>query len=199
MSEMKYLRCLFALMLVCALSGMAKADPVDFHMVVVDPPGFDVTDLTTTSATVGFSACDPGQLPTGITGTYVGCDTFENLTGATITSLQLVFPDVGALVGQAANCTPDGTSTLNFFANASCSLVNGEFILNYYGGSGIPVGFPNGVFTIAESGVDPSDFPDGTLTVTPEPSSIWLLSTGALLLGAFFYSRRRNGLGSMGL
>jgi hypothetical protein len=194
---MKLLRCLFALMLVCALSGMAKADPIDFHMVVVDPPGFDVTDLTTTSATVGFTACDAGQLPSGIVGTYVGCDTFENLTGGPLTSLELAFPDTGALVGQVASCTPDA-GPVNFFTTATCSIVDGFFVLDYSGGS-IPEGFPGGVFTIAEEGVDPSLFPDGTLTTTPEPSSIWLLSTGALLLGAFFYSRRRNGLGSMGL
>jgi hypothetical protein len=196
---MKLLRCLFALMLVCALSGMAKADPIDFHMVVVDPPGFNVTDLTTTSATVGFTACDAGQLPSGIVGAYVGCDTFENLTGAPITSLELMFPDTGALVGQAANCTADA-GAVNFFSVATCNLVDGFFVLDYSGGS-IPQGFPSGVFTIAEAGVDPSDFPDGTLTanVTPEPSSIWLMSTGVLMLGAFFYSRRRNGFGSMGL
>lgn len=193
---MKLLRCLFALMLVCALSGMAKADPIDFHMVVVDPPGFNVTDLTTTSAIVQFQACDAGQLPSGIVGTYIGCDTFENLTGGPITSLQLVFPDIGALVGQSANCTAD-EGAVNFFSTATCSLVNGFFVLNYSDGS-IPQGFPNGVFTIAESGVDPSQFPEGTLSTTPEPSSIWLMSTGALMLGAFFYARRRNGLGSMG-
>jgi hypothetical protein len=184
-------------MLVCALSGMAKADPIDFHMVVVDPPGFNVTDLTTTSATVGFTACDAGQLPSGIVGAYVGCDTFENLTGASLTSLELAFPDTGALVGQVASCTPDA-GPVNFFTNATCSIVNGFFVLDYSGGS-IPQGFPGGVFTIAEAGVDPSLFPDGTLTTTPEPSSIWLMSTGALLLGAFFYSKRRNGFGSMGL
>jgi hypothetical protein len=198
---MKLLRCLFALILVCALSGMAKADPIDFHMVVVDPPGFNVTDLTTMSSTVGFTACDAGQLPSGIVGSYVGCDTFENLTGSSLTSLELVFPDTGALVGQSANCTAD-PGPVNFFTSATCSIVNGFFVLDYSGGS-IPQGFPDGVFTIAESGVDPSQFPDGTLTAnltaTPEPGSLWLMSTGVLLLGAFFYSRPRNGLGSMGL
>jgi hypothetical protein len=129
---MKLLRCLFALMLVCALSGMAKADPIDFHMVVVDPPGFNVTDLTTLSSTVGFTACDAGQLPSGIVGSYVGCDTFENLTGSSLTSLELVFPDTGALVGQSANCTAD-PGPVNFFTSATCSIVNGFFVLDYSG------------------------------------------------------------------
>lgn len=194
---MKLLRCLFALTLVCALTGMAKADPIDFHMVVVDPPGFAVNDLYTASSTVQFQACDTGQLPSGIVGSYVGCETFENLTGAPLTSLELMFPDIGALTTQSANCTADA-GPVNFFTSATCSIENGFFVLDYYGGS-IPQGFPNGVFTIAEAGVDPSEFPEGTLTSTPEPSSIWLLSTGTLMLGAFFYSRRGKGLGSMGL
>jgi hypothetical protein len=194
---MKFLRCLFALTLVCAVSGMAKADPIDFHMVVVDPPGFDVHDLTTTTAVVNFTACDAGQLPQGISPDYVGCETFENLTGAPITSLELEFPDIGALSGQSANCTA-AAGVPNFFSVASCSIVNGFFVLNYSDGS-IPNGFPSGVFTIAESGVRPSAFPEGTLSTTPEPSSIWLMSTGAVMLGAFFYSKKRNGLGWMGL
>jgi hypothetical protein len=98
-----------------------------------------------------------------------------------------------------ADCDPDTALGPNFFsASPTCGLVNGFFVLDYTDGS-IPVGFPNGVFTIAESGIPVDDFPIGTLTVSPEPSSIWLLSTGALLLGVFFYSKRRNGIGSMGL
>jgi hypothetical protein len=33
--------------------------------------------------------------------------------------------------------------------------------------------------------------------VTPEPDSIWLLSTGALMLGAAFYYKRRNAVGDI--
>ena len=33
--------------------------------------------------------------------------------------------------------------------------------------------------------------------VTPEPDSIWLMSTGALMLGAAYYYKRRNGFGDM--
>ena len=195
---MKLLRCFFALTLVCAVSGIAKADPIDFHMVVVDP-GFTTNDLTTTSTTVQFSACDSGQLPQGITGGYVGCETFENETGADITSLELVFPDIGVLTTQSANCTA-AAGVPNFFGSATCGLVGNNFVL-YYSDGTIPQGFPNGIFTIAESGVDPTDFPTGTLTinVAPEPSSILLLSTGALMLGTFLYSKRRKGLGEVGL
>jgi hypothetical protein len=196
---MKFLRCLFALMLVCALSGMAKADPIDFHMVVVDPPtGFDTTPINslTPPTTIGFSDCVPGQIP-GVADPYEGCASFENSTSSAITSLLLVFPDTSDLDSQTANCGLDPNTSVNDFASVTCSLTNGNYILNFTDGS-IGVG---GLFTVAEDGVDPSDFPDGTLTAAsaPEPSSIWLMSTGALLLGAFFYSKRRNGFGSMGL
>jgi hypothetical protein len=194
---MKLLRYLPLIAAACMLSGIAKADPVDFHAVIVDPAGFDVHDLTTTSAIVQFQTCDAGQLPSGISPSFVGCETFENLTGAPLTSLQLEFPDIGAIAGQSVDCTA-AAGVPNFFSTATCSVVNGFFVLDYSVGS-IPEGFPTGVFTIAESGVPAYDFPEGTLTTTPEPSSVWLLSTGALLLGAFFYSSRRNGLGSMGL
>ena len=196
---MKLLRCLFALMLVCALSGMAKADPIDFHMVVVDPPtGFDTTPINslTPPTSIGFSACVPGQIP-GVEDPFEGCASFENSTSAAITSLELIFPNTSDLDSQTPNCGLDPNTSVNDFASFSCTLTNGNYILDFTNGS-IGVG---GLFTVAEEGVDPNAFPDGTLTAssaTPEPSSIWLMSTGALLLGAFFYSRRRNGLGSMG-
>ena len=196
---MKLFRCLFALLLVCALSGMAKADSIDYHMVIVDPPaGFVTTPITslTPATPIGFSACVPGQIP-GVTDTYQGCASFENSTSSAITSIEMVFPDTPALDSQTPNCSPDPSTSVNDFSSFSCTLTDGNYILDFTDGS-IPVG---GLFTVAEDGVDPSLFPDGTLAVgeAPEPSSIWLLSTGTLLLGAFFYSRRRNGLGSMGL
>ena len=197
---MKLNRCLFALTLVCALSGMAKADPIDFHMVVVDPPaGFFTTPILTLSTpyVVGFSACVPGEIP-GTKDPYEGCASFENSTSAALTNLELVFPDESPLDSQSASCALD-PGNVNYFKTTSCSLVGGEYILDFSDGS-IPVG---DLFTIAENGVSPDLFPDGTLTSTPsmapEPSSIWLISTGALMLGAFFYSKRRNGLGSIGL
>jgi hypothetical protein len=197
---MKLNRCLFALTIVCALSGMAKADPIDFHMVVVDPPaGFFTTPILTLSTPyeVGFSACVPGEIP-GTQDPYEGCASFENSTSAALTNLELVFPDTSALNSQSASCALD-PGNVNFFQTASCSLVNGFYVLDFSNGS-IPVG---DLFTIAENGVSPDCFPDGTLTstpsVAPEPGSIWLMSTGALMLAALFYSKRRKGFGSMDL
>jgi hypothetical protein len=200
-SEMKLLRCLFALTLVCALSGIAKADPFDFHMVVVDPPTpdnptFTVTDIQTSPVTVSFTntcAIDGSGLPT-----YDGCAAFINGTGAPLTTLELVMPNSGLSAGQTPNCTqPSGIGT-DFFSSGSCPTPGPgqNYVIDFTDGS-IPI---NTYFVIAETGVPTDDTPwTGTLSTTPEPSSMWLMSTGAVMLGAFLYSRRRNGLGWMGL
>jgi hypothetical protein len=203
---MKLLRCLPLIAAVYMLSGIAKADPVDFHAVIVDPPApppgsFPTTPITslTSPTVVEFSACVAGEIP-GTVDPYQGCASFENSTTAPITFLQLEFPNTSALNSQTANCmldgadTPSGPTSVNFFQNVSCSLVGNNYILDFSDGS-IPVG---DLFTVAENGVSPDDFPNGTLTSTPEPASIWLLSTGVLLLGFFFY-KRRTGFGGIGL
>jgi hypothetical protein len=201
---MKLFRYLFAIMLTCALSAMAKADTADFHMVIVDPPqgSFSTTPITslTPPPIISFSNCAPGQIP-GTVDPYEGCASFENSTSSALTSLQLEFPDTDILNSQTPNCSPDpgvvSGASVDFFKTFSCSIVNGNYILDFSNGN-IPVG---ALFTIAENGVAADCFPDGTLTSTstPEPSSIWLLSTGALLLGGFFYTKRRNGFGATGL
>jgi hypothetical protein len=201
---MKLLRCLPLIAMVCMLSGIAKADPVDFHGVIVDPPpgSFSTTPINslTPPTVVEFAACVPGEIP-GTVDPYEGCASFENSTSAPITFLQLVFPDTTTLGGQPVSCaadgadTPGGPTSANVFQSNSCALVGDNYVLDFSDGS-ISVGE---LFTVAENGVSPGDFPDGTLTATPEPSSIWLLSTGALLLGGFFYYKRRNGFGEIGL
>jgi len=201
---MKFLRCLFALMLVSALSGMAKADPVDFHLVVVDPTviSFPTTIINALDPTppVTFLPCVDGQIP-GVSETYEGCASFINSTTGPITSLELVFPNNNALGSQASDCDLDPSTAVNDFQSVTCPAPGDTYVLDFTDPTtpgGIPIG---ATFTVAEEGVNPADFPVGTLTtnVTPEPSSIWLMSTGALLLSAFFYSRRRNGFGSIGL
>ncbi len=198
---MKLLRLLFAVTLACTLGGMAKADPVDFHMVVVDPPtGFNTTPITSLSSPtpITFSACVPGEIP-GTIDPYEGCASFENSTSGPLTNLLLEFPNTSALHSQSASCTPDpgviGSSSVDFFQSYSCSLVNGNYILDFTNGN-IPVGT---LFTIAENGVCASDFPTGTLSSAPEPGSLWLMSTGTLVLAGFFYSKHRNGAGFLGI
>ena len=70
---MRLFRCLFALIFVCAMSGLARAD--DFKLGVQDAgPGIDYYGGL---LTVGFTSC----------GYDMGCVTIENETGKTITSL----------------------------------------------------------------------------------------------------------------
>ena len=214
MKEMKLLRYVLAMMFICMLSGMAKAN--DFRLTIPDAggdnPSFNTTSITSTPVDVTFAACVTGEVGPGANLTYDGCASFLNSTGSAITSLELVFPNVPTLGGQTVNCALDGgtgdatpSGGIDFFQDASCSLVGatlvdgtlvgGDYILDFSDGTIADGAF----FNIAEQGVAPGDFPPGTLTATPEPGSIWLLSTGVLLLGGFFYYKRRNGFGAIGL
>lgn len=188
---MKIFRWMLAAALVCGLTGVAKANS-DFHMVVLDP--FATTPIFTTPFQFSFAACAAGQLPTNVKNSYEGCFSGVNRTGKDWTGLQLVFSNTAPLGSQPAGCELDGST--DFFQSASCGLTPDEskYILSFTTGA-IP---NNGNFVIAEDGVDPALFPQvtGTATTatTPEPASIWLLSTGVLLIGFFFLlteARRR--------
>jgi len=181
---------LLAIALVCGLSGVAKADQLDFHMVVLDP--FATTPIFTTPFQFSFDTCVVGQLPTNVNGSYEGCFSGVNRTGQDWIGLQLVFSNTAPLGSQPAGCALDGST--DYFQNATCSLTPDEsqYILSFTTGA-IP---NNGGFVIAEDGVDPSLFPLVSATVittaTPEPSSILLLLTGVLMLGLFFADRRQR-------
>ncbi|MCU1223217.1 MAG: sorting protein [Edaphobacter sp.] len=185
---MRMLRCLVAVALVCGLAGVAKADQMDFHMVVLDP--FATTPIFTTPFQFTFEPCVAGQLPTNVNGSYMGCFSGVNRTGNDWAGMELSFTNTAALGSQPAGCALDGST--DFYQSATCSLTpdGSEYFLDFTIGS-IP---NNGSFVIAEDGVDPSDFPmvSATIirTVTPEPGSIWLMSTGILMVGFFFAKRR---------
>jgi len=174
---MRMLRLVCAFALACGLSAVAKAD--DFQMVVIDPT-YSVNVITSTAFAFSLAPCvAPGQVPVG--SDYLGCFTGQNETGTALTSL---FIDIPALVdSQTASCALNGGG-LDYFEDVTCATTANGYTLDFTDGS-IPIG---GVFTIAEAGANPSDFPDDIAAVanTPEPSSIMLLSTGILSMGLFF-------------
>lgn len=191
---MKMLRILLLICLVCGLTNRAKAD--DFQMIVVDPPpSYQVFTITDTSFDFYFIApcVSPGQIPSGAN--YDACFTGQNETGTDLTSLTIMVPNT--IGNQTAGCAPSGLTNgqgqpLDIFTSISCGPGPGGvgYVLIYAGGD-IPVG---GIFTIAEQGATPSDFGDvqavaGTSAATPEPGSLWLLSTGVLSSG--YMLRRR--------
>lgn len=189
---MKILHCLVAFALTCGLSSVAKASPVSFQMVVIDPPplGYTVNVITNTAFSFSFSSCvAPGQIPLGTP--FVGCFTGQNETGQLLTSLQIAVPPIPGFV---AGCAPSGTG-LDLFLHATCSGddVSG-YILNFTGGAITD----HELFTIAEAYVDPSAFPQvsAVFNTTPEPGSIWLFATGILAGGGLLLAdtRRRNAL-----
>ena len=193
---MRILRCLVLIGLVLGLNGMAKADSLDFHMVVLDP--FSTNPIFTTPFTFTFGACSVGQLPTNVMNSYEGCYSGVNRTGQDWTGLQMVFANTSSLASQPAGCALDGST--DYFSTPACVLTTdmSQYILSFTTGV-IP---NNGSFVIAEDGVSPDDFPmitatvttSGGTTVTPEPGSIWLMSTGVLMTG--FYLTKRHVFGS---
>jgi hypothetical protein len=185
---MKLLQYLLAIALVCVLAGVAKADPLDFKMGVLDPAsGANVTyvDNDSTPFAVAFSPC-----PINISAN--GCFTGYNESDVTFTSLDITFANTTSasdptdmtdyLNGQTPTCNTSEPGSL--FSSASCSLSPDDttYTLDFSGGSGIA---PGAFFIITESGPLPSAFQDGMAEVaaTPEPNSALLLSTGMAMVG----------------
>lgn len=197
---MRFLRYVAATLL-CVVSAIAKAAPVDFQVVVIDPPPSNlIVPITSNSFTFGFSPCvSPGQVPSGTP--YVGCFTGENVTGQTLTSLLLF---ISSIPNGNDTCGFSGTG-LDIFPSVLCTVTNNGYLL-YFSGGNIPTA--NGhapddaefnrdsVFTIAESGIDPSAFPQVTANFnavpTPEPDSIVLLSTGLITGGGLIVGNLRR-------
>jgi hypothetical protein len=217
---MRILRYLVVVAVVCGLSGVAKAD--DFQMVVVDPlpAASEITLIHSDHFTVTLSTCNADQLFGLSPSTWLGCFTGENVTGAPLTSLQVIIPVFSFGGGpQPVGC--DKVSQ-DVFATVTCGLTGDgkDYLLNFSGGA-IPTAIgTNGdcdndrdggtglnnddvtcnqasIFTIAEAGVPAGDFPKGftvDANVVPEPSSIWLLFTGVLSIGLFGAYQRRQTL-----
>lgn len=184
---MKMFCCFIAIVLFCGFTGVAGASSLDFKMGVLDAPTTNFFNITGTAPfDINFSSC-----PSFITadGCFLAINDTSNLT---FTSLNMIFPTNQYLAGQTAACdtTLFGSSLTFAFSNVSCSFDGSNFLLDFFGGPGIS---PGNTLDIVESGVPYPEFGTGTgmVGVTPEPSSVLLMSTGvALLLGFMFATKR---------
>jgi len=180
---MKLLRCLFALTLVSAISGMARAN--DFKIGIQDSPPSPI-DYTGSPLTVSFGSCNNG-VPTD------GCVTIANDTVKTLTSLVLdIVPNSYTIADGGGGCLTTSPSI-----HCSYSEINDDLYQFLFTGLDIPPSSEvraNDTFTIEEQGICPSDFPEVTVSpaVTPEPASLLLLATGFLLCAGFIYRRRTD-------
>ena len=183
---MKLLRYLFALVFVCALGGMARAD--DFKLGVQDAGlGYQYTGGTL--QVPAFGDCTPADPLNN------GCVTIWNDTGNTITGLIIDVPNT-----QVIQDDPGGPACLITNDCSFTPIYNGDVISEYeyvFTGLDVPYGGVNGVgfdtFTIIETGIPEADFPAVTVTATPEPASLMLLATGLILCAGFIYRRRLDG------
>ncbi len=197
---MKFLHCLVLIALILGCTGLAKADPVDFHIRVLDPdppadpPSYPLFLISGTSFGVSFTPCIAGELkPLGATAD--GCFAGRNVSGLDWNGLDMSFPDGGVLAGQPASCAP--ALSFNIFSATDCPVnpANGSYDLGFSDGI-----IHNGdYFFITEDGVvPPENFPHGLVTastaMTPEPASMVLLSTGVLLFGCLLYGERSRAL-----
>ncbi|HEX3572582.1 MAG TPA: PEP-CTERM sorting domain-containing protein [Acidobacteriaceae bacterium] len=204
---MKSLRSLLAATLLCGLTVIANAAPVNFQVIVIDPPTgpVTITNSTPQPLTVSWQACTNPSLPAS----FIDCFSAVNDTGHDITSLSLFIPLSSSDPSQA--CPDTAGSLTSIFSQRDCTNVSGGLLMNFSGGT---LNFldhddrhePDGddantAFTIAVSLADPNlDLPDGTLMInsplapTPEPNSLLLLSTG-LLGGAMILGNRRRRIG----
>lgn len=204
---MKYLfRVLFCVALFCGLATHAKAQRgVDFHVQVLDPnicisnPSFCL--VLDPSAPVNVSldalACQIAGVPNlpSNPGTY-GCAILLNviLPPQDITSLNLTFSGLSGLTFECDTTGDGGVGSI--FSDSSCGQSGpGSDTFSFFDGS-LPF---LGEAVIYESGVDPTIFVDGTAAVnqppfvpTPEPASLLLLSTGAMMAGLYFVKQRRQ-------
>lgn len=193
---MRIFRFLYLAAFIFGLSGLAKADGIDFHMTVLDGPPIGVNISDGTPFAVNFDNPCPSVGDPALVGA-TGCFLLVNNTGGTITGLNLTFDNtigpnnVDFLNGQ----TPDCASPVFTDPNSPCELntAGTQYILDFSGGAGIPPLHPNNTAYLAIFGANPDAFVNGmgTATFTPEPSSIVLLSTGIGLMGVFFVGRRR--------
>jgi hypothetical protein len=191
---MKYLlRVLFILVLSCGFASHARASEIDFHVQVLDPtnfcsanPALCVVGDPTASFPVTFTAPTCALESITIVGPG-GCLIVVNDTFQTFTSLDLTFSGLGGLTFDCPTSDPK-----SIFSSSTCTSSGGVDNLVFSGGDGLPGGQ---IMVIVENGADPTLF-NGTGivgTATPEPESLLLLSTGAMMMAAGLFLKRQRG------
>jgi hypothetical protein len=197
------LRVLFILALFCGVTSIARADEIDFHTQILDPtcdPGNTSCALGPADLGVPFSiALDMGLctshhppvggLPTD--GTPFGCFVGTNNTGNDITSFTLVFNNSALDGGSCDTILPGAITPSPVFGISGCKVdPSGGFDVSFSGGA---IGNSN-QFIILEIGADPALF-NGSATADPipEPNSLILFSTGAMMMMGALFVRRQHG------
>jgi hypothetical protein len=123
---MRMLRFVCAMALVCGVCAVAKAQ--DFASVVIDPqPTISEITLITSPVFVvsSLAPCQANQLDGLSTSTFIGCFTGLNVSGQTLTSLQIDFPAIylPGHVLDLPNC-PDETQDIFAFSGISCGFTD---------------------------------------------------------------------------
>jgi hypothetical protein len=200
--KMKSFCCFVAIAVCLGISGIARADSIDFSMNILDPPPGG-TFLYSDTFSAPFSACSAFSSPSapapvlsdycfeGINATGV----LPNTTAQIWTSLAITIDDPSDLLGlNNATCgaldSPDSIFTSN-----SCTETSGVYTLDFSGGSigsgqsfFIAIAVPQTV-TLADLNSLPTT---AVANGVPEPNSALLLVTGTAMFGLLLYAERRR-------
>lgn len=182
--------CLIAVVLFC---GSVASHAQDFHVQVLDPnvctANPSLCTVVDTSATfpVTFTAdtCTFAGVPgLPMDPTTFGCLIVVNATTSNFTNLGMTFTGLDSLTFDCPTTTPG-----SLFTNSTCGSSGGVDSFFFSGGAGLA---PTKELVIYENGVNPNLF-DGTGEVNevPEPGSILLLMTGAMMSGLYLTQDRR--------
>lgn len=181
---MKIFRYVFLAVLMVGVSGIARATTIQ----ILDPSGpqgsFPAIDVNGPNP---FSFFECGA-PTGD-----GCFGFVNDTKFTITSLTATITSLVTLPPGITCDTTSSQGTLNpaFTTVNACASTDTTLSFSFSGGDGVAPGHT--LFIIEDGVTNLDDFAPNagtaTVTVSPEPSSIWLALTGMSSLG--YVVRRR--------
>jgi hypothetical protein len=198
---MKYLlRVLFILALFCGVTSHARAD--SFHVQVLDPscvtnpdaactllpgdPGTPIgINLTAQTCMDQIAHLPGGVLPAAPFGCFVG----TNNTGSSLDGVDISFNAAGIGVASCDTNLPGAIFLVSSCTPPAPNSPNPTYDLSFSGGVVVNSNF----FIILETGLPAGDFA-GTVTVSaiPEPDSLLLLSTGAMMMVAGLYLKKQR-------